>query len=116
MEVLADNIDRYGALLEETEKLRQEITTQMQASGFARHFGAHFQAELSSTSKTVFENRDKVLEILKKYNLLAKTLVPTQSTLAALLTDPSVPQAAKQALQQCATTRTENNLHIEKAE
>ena len=116
MEVLADNIDRYGALLEETEKLRQDITAQMQTSGFARHFGAHFQAELSSTSKTVFENRDKVLEILKKYNLLAKTLVPTQSTLAALLTDPSVPSQAKQELQQCATTRTENNLHIEKAE
>ena len=116
LENLSDKIDRYGELAQELETLRQEIIRLMQEQHFTRHFGTHYRAELRPISKTVFKDREPVMALLEKYKLLAKTLVPTQSTIAALLNDPQVPAPAKKALQQLATIQEELNLQIEKSE
>lgn len=115
-EILSEKIDRYGALVQETEKLRQEILDEMKAQGFARHFGNQYQAQLLSSQKTVFDHKEKVLALLQKYHLLDKTRVPTQSTIAALLTDPSVPQTAKKELSSLAQTQTQETLQVEKTQ
>ncbi len=116
LEILSEKIDRYGALTQELETLRKEIIATMQSQHFTRHFGTQYQAELDTTSKVVFEDRDKVMALLKKHNLLTKTLVPTQSTIAALLTDPDVPTAVKEALKKLAITRDVQTLHLEKTD
>lgn len=115
-EILSEKIDRYGALTQEAAKLRQEIMDDMQAQGFTRHFATQYQAQISSSQKTVFEEKEKVIEVLKKYNLLDKTRVPTQRTIAALLTDPSVPASAQKELSALAVTTTQNTLQVEKTE
>ena len=115
-EMLAEKIDRLGALTQETEKLRREIMSEMKAQGFTCHFGTQYQAQLAETSKTIFEEREKVVALLKKYNLLDKTRVPTQSTIAALLSDPSVPQRVKDELAALAKTKIQETLQIEKTQ
>ncbi len=115
-EMLSEKIDRYGTLLQETEKLRREIMAEMKAQHFTRHFGAQYEAQISSSQKTVFEEKEKVMELLQKYNLLGKTRVPTQRTIAALLTDPSVPAEAKKELAALSKTDTQETLQVEKTQ
>lgn len=112
-EILSDKIDRYGALTQEIEKLRGEIIDLMKAQHFTRHFGTQYEAEISTISKTVFEKRDQVIALLQKHNLLDKTRVPTQSTICALLQDPSVPEAVKKQLASLARTEENTCLRIE---
>lgn len=115
-EILSEKIDRYGALFDETDALRKDIVSSMQQHGFTRHFGAHYQVELTHTAKTVFTKREEVLALLQKYHLLDKTRVPTQSTIAALLSDPTVPEEVKKQLTAWAQTTTQENLHVQKTD
>ena len=113
---LTEKIDRLGALTQEAEKLRREIMAQMKEEGFTRHFGTQYQAQLCATQKTIFEEKEKVLALLKKYKLLDKIRVPTQSTIAALLSDPTVPEAVKKELAALAVIISQETLQIEKTE
>ncbi len=115
-EVLSEKIDKYGALVEETEKLKKEIMETMKQQQFMCHFGSQYKAELQTQKATAFEDKEGVLALLRKYNLLSKTLVPTQSTIAALLDDPSVPSEAKEALTKLASVHTQEILHMEKVD
>ncbi len=115
-ELLAEKIDRYGDLMQQAETLRQEIIREMKAQGFARHFGTQYQASLSTVEKTVFEDKEKVMAFLKKHKLLDKTRVPTQRTIAALLTDPAVPETVKKELAALAKTDGQDCLQLEKTE
>lgn len=115
-DVLSAKIDRYGALQEELEKLRQEIIDLMSQQKFARHFGTHYKAEVSQKNVVTFADREAVLALLRKSGLLAKTLVPTQSTIAALLTDPSVPKDVQQQLLALAMSRLQAVLRVDKVE
>lgn len=115
-QTLSDKIDRYGALCQEVQTLREEIINSLHAQHFTQHFGSRYKAQLTTTQKTVFEDREKVLALLKKYHLLAKTLVPTQSTLAALLTDPGVAQEVKDELRALCVTHREEKLDVEKTD
>ena len=113
---MTEKIDRYGSLMQETEILRQEIIREMKAQGFTRHFGTQYQASILKAEKTIFEDKEKVIVLLKKYKLLDKTRVPTQRTIAALLTAPAVPEAVKKELSALAKTTRQENLQLEKTE
>lgn len=115
-ELLAEKIDRYGELTQQAHTLRREIIEDMKAQGFTRHFGTRYRAEISSASGTVFEEKEKVVAWLKKHKLLDKTRVPTQRTIAALLTDPAVPETLKQELAAFAKTDLHETLQVEKTE
>ena len=115
-DVLSAKIDRCGELLEEAKQLQQEIIALMRKSHFERHFGKHFKAELARVEKLEFTDKEKVVELLRTLKLLAKVLVPTQSTVAGLLTDASVPAQAKAQLQAFARKTEEEKLNIEKAD
>ena len=60
--------------------------------------------------------KEKVVELLRTLKLLAKVLVPTQSTVAGLLADNTVPAQAKAQLQAFARKTEEEKLTIEKAD
>ena len=115
-DVLSAKIDRCGELLEETKQLQREIIALMRKNHFERHFGKHFKAELARVEKLEFTDKEKVVELLRTLKLLAKVLVPTQSTVAGLLTDASVPAQAKAQLQAFARKTEEDKLNIEKAD
>ena len=88
----------------------------MKQQEFTRHFGTQYKAEIELKQTINFKDQEAVLALLRKYNLLSKTLVPTQSTIAALLQDVDVPADVKESLKQLATTSVEENLHLEKTE
>ena len=113
-DVLSAKIDRCGELLEEAKQLQQEIIALMRKNHFERHFGKHFKAELARVEKLEFTDKEKVVDLLRTLKLLAKVLVPTQSTVAGLLTDASVPAQAKAQLQAFARKTEEEKLNIEK--
>ncbi len=115
-DVLSAKIDRCGDLLEEAKQLQQEIIALMRKNHFERHFGKHFKAELARVEKLEFTDKEKVVDLLRTLKLLAKVLVPTQSTVAGLLTDASVPAQAKAQLQAFARKTEEEKLNIEKAD
>lgn len=115
-EILSEKIDRYGSLNEELTHLKDEIITLMKEQQFTQHFGTQYKAEIHTKTVTRFQDAEAVMALLRKYNLLAKTLVPTQSTIAALLADPTVPTEAKTALSKLASVQTQEILDMEKTD
>ena len=88
----------------------------MKQQNFTRHFGAHYKAELQSIQSSHFTHPDEVVAFLRKHHLLNKVLVPTQTTIAALLQDPSVDQTIKTQLLSWATQQVQEKLTIEKTQ
>ena len=115
-EILSTKIDQYGELINQAQQLKREIIELMKQQEFTRHFGTQYKAEIELKQTINFKDQEAVLALLRKYNLLSKTLVPTQSTIAALLQDVDVPADVKESLKQLATTSVEENLHLEKTE
>ena len=115
-EQLSEKIDRYGLLEQQLAQLRQEIVELMKQEKFTQHFGVHYKAELNTSEQLQFEDRAQVMAFLKQHGLLAKTLVPTQRTIAALLTDPSISDTLQAQLKALARCQTQDILHIEKNE
>ena len=115
-EILSEKIDRCGALLDEAKSLQKEIISLMRKNNFERHFGKQYKAELSRVEKLEFTDKEKVVELLRTLKLLAKVLVPTQSTVAGLLTDAAVPAEAKAKLQAFAKKEEDIQINLTKAE
>lgn len=113
---LSDKIDRCGALLDEAKQLQKEIIALMREQNFERHFGKNYKAELSRIEKLEFTDKNKVVALLRTLNLLSKTLVPTYSTVAGLLTDSSVPEEAKARLQAFTVKAQDVKLNLEKTQ
>lgn len=115
-EILSEKIDRLGELSKEDKRLRREIAALMDRLGYKRHFGAKYRAELSGGKKLEFADREKTVALLRSLNLLGKTLVPTQSSICALLADPSVPEEAKAQIRALARETEEADLLVTEAE
>lgn len=98
-DALSTKIDRLGILLEEQKNLEQEIVSLMQKNKFSRHFGKQFKAELTPVETVEIADNAKLVALLQKLHLLEKVLAPTKTTIARLLSDPSVPEQAKAQLQ-----------------
>ncbi len=113
-DILAEKIDRLGQITQEAETLRREIIDLMRQHNFTRHFGTQYRAELTTRQKQVWIDKPRVVDFLREKHLLAKTLVPTQRTIEALLTASNVPDADKQALAALATAQPEDKLTVEK--
>lgn len=115
-DLLSEKIDRCGALLDEAKALQKEIIALMRKNNFERHFGKNYKAELSRVERLEFTDKEKVVELLRTLKLISKVLVPTQSTVAGLLSDASVPAEAKAKLKAFAKTAEDVKLDLEKAE
>lgn len=116
LDLLSDKIDRCGALAEEQRRLKKEILELMEKNHFDRHFGKNYKAELVKTNRLEFADKQKTVELLKSLNLLVKTLVPTQSTVEALLTDPAVLPAQKDQIRALAKQQESVDLKLDKTE
>ena len=115
-EILSGQIDRLGSLLQEETKLRADITAAMKKLDFKRHFGSKFRAELTAKKQIQIPQPEKMVALLRELNLLSKTLVPTRTTVLALLEDASVPQEAKTKLRALLQETTDEQLDLTEAE
>ncbi|MBR3632009.1 MAG: PD-(D/E)XK nuclease family protein [Elusimicrobiaceae bacterium] len=115
-EVLTEKVDRLGNLFQEEKKLRADVIALMEKLQFQQHFTTHFHAELARQKQLVFADKAKTIELLRRLHLLGKTLVPTQSTIAALLTDPTLSDEMKNELRALATEQENKELHITEAD
>jgi len=115
-DVLSEKIDRCGDLKAQAENLQQEILSLMKQNNFSRHFGSSYQAGIEQEEKIQFTEPEKIVELLRKENLLQKVLVPTVSTVADLLNDPSVSEEVKQQIKNRIKRETSDVLKITKTE
>lgn len=98
LEVLAGKIDKLGAMQDDLNKLKTEIIKQMQALKLQRHFGKEYNVILDEKEHLDFTDEKAVIALLKKENLLGKTLVPTLETIEDLFKNEQVSLEQKQAL------------------
>ncbi len=116
MDILSDKVDAYGKALREVKKLEREIIALMQKEDINRHFGKEFEVSLSKEENLDFTDRQKVVEILKEFNLLGKTLVPTLGKIKALLESDFIKPEQRDALLKLARYSTQYKLNCSKTE
>ena len=115
-EDLSDKIDRCGAAFSEYERLKKEIIAIMETQHFTQHFGVNYQAQLKTKPRMDFKDKQKVVDLLRSLNLLKKTLVPTQTTVEALLQDPSIPEGQKAQISALGQKVEMTDLELKKTE
>ncbi len=98
LEVLARKIDKLGTVQDDLNKLKTEVIKQMQALKLQRHFGKEYNVVLEEKEHLNFADEKAVIALLKKENLLGKTLVPTLETIEDLFKNEQVSLEQKQAL------------------
>ena len=116
MDILSDKVDAYGKALREVKNLEREIIAAMQKEDINRHFGKEFEVSLSKEETLDFTDRQKVVEILKEFNLLGKTLVPTLGKIKALLESDFIKPEQRDALLKLARYSTQYKLNCSKTE
>ncbi len=114
-ELLTEKIDRLGAINEEQKKLEQEILALLQKNKFERHFGKQFKVEIFCADKISLTDKTKLVTLLQALHLLDKTLAPTPTTIARLLTDATVPESDKAQLRKWIHITQELRLRVEKS-
>jgi RecB family exonuclease len=105
-EILADLVDRYGKMKEQVheleaniEDLREEILGLLRKKGYLRAFGSQYEASLASEERWEFEDRLKVVEVLKKHLLYDKVLKPSAPEVQKLMKDENLPPEARRDLE-----------------
>lgn len=98
LEVLAEKIDKLGALQDDLTKLKQEVIKEMELLKLQRHFGKEYNVILEEKDHLTFSDEKAVIDLLKKEKLLNKTLVPTIETIEDLFKNEQVTLEQKKAL------------------
>lgn len=114
-EQLSEKIDRLGELKEEQQKLEKDIVALLQKNKFERHYGKNFKAEIVPMEQITISDETQLVELLAKLNLLNKVSAPTKTTIAQLLTDPTVSAADKTKLQAFIRADKTWRLNVEKS-
>lgn len=98
LEVLAEKIDKLGAMQDDLNKLKAEIIKEMALLKLQRHFGKEYNVVLEEKEHLNFADEKAVVDFLRKEKLLNKTLVPTLETIEDLFKNEQVTLEQKQAL------------------
>lgn len=105
-EELSVLVDKYGklkeqakSLEEEAERLKERILASLEIKNYVRAFGQHFEVSRSVEEKWEFQDREKVLEILRQHGLYEKILIPSAQAVQRLMKDPALPPAARKKLE-----------------
>jgi hypothetical protein len=90
-------VDKYGELLEksslvgeELQALKDKLLSALKAKGYVRAFGKKFEVSRAASEKWEFEDKKKVLDLIKKAGLYDKILAPSAPKVEALLSDPQL--------------------------
>lgn len=91
-------IDAYGRILGEiaalearADELSETIVGKLKAKGWVRAFGHAHEAALSSEEKWEFEDKAKVLDLIRRAGRWEDILAPSAPLVQKLMNDPSVP-------------------------
>ena len=115
-QLLTAKIDELGQTQEKAEKLKAEIIKIMKENGYNRHFGMTYLAALTAKTEFDFTDRQKTVDLLRELNLLPKVLVPTLSSIKALLEGGSLTPQQKEKLEALVQKREVINLTCTKTE
>ena len=115
-ERIAAKIDRLGLLIQEEQKLREEILHEMKDLNFKRHFGEKFRAQLITQKQTKISHPEKMVALLRQLGLLGKTLTPTKSKIVDLLQDISVPEDIRKQLHTLIEEKSFEQIEITKVD
>ncbi|MCX5784536.1 MAG: PD-(D/E)XK nuclease family protein [Elusimicrobia bacterium] len=119
-----DLVDRYGHLKEEMDKLNtqlEEVARELgeihAGSGKKELSGEKYSLELSRGENWKFSDREAVIGVLNEFDLYKKALGLTLPKIVAMLSDPAVPEDAKNKLKRhgVSSPRFEINLKRKKA-
>lgn len=104
-EVLTLKVERFGELLrkekeikDEIEELKKEIIALMAASGMVKHFAAKYMAAIETKFSWHFKDKEKLIETIKKLDLLARVSKPTLGEVCKLLDDQTLPETTRKKL------------------
>lgn len=93
---LAALVDKYGEALAavelakaEADKASKELAELLKKKGYVRAFGAEYEVALSSAVKWEFQDKKKVLELIKKAGAYEKVLAPSAPLVNKLVEDKS---------------------------
>ena len=112
-------VDRYGHLKEEMDRLNaqldevaRELGGMHTGEGKKELSGGTYSLELSRGENWKFADREAVIGVLNEFDLYQKALGLTLPKIVAMLSDPAVPEAAKNKLKRhgARSTRLEINL------
>lgn len=115
-QLLTAKIDELGQTQEKAEKLKAEIIKIMRENGYNRHFGMNYLAALTTKTEFDFTDRQKTVDVLRELNLLPKVLVPTLSSIKALLEGGTLTPQQKEKLDALAQKKEIIDLTCSKTE
>jgi RecB family exonuclease len=102
---LAGMIDRYGEtaqkiaeLQEQNEALKAEIVAKLKERGYVRAFGKNFEIARAGSERWEFQDKKKVLELIKKAGLYDRVLAPSAPLVQQLMADPDLDSSVKSEL------------------
>lgn len=102
-DVVGELADRYGRLREkidglnaQLDEVKARLVSISPAPGVLA--GKEYELELRRAEKWEFKDREAVIGVLNEFNLYQKALGLTVKNIVALLSDPAVPEAAREKL------------------
>jgi RecB family exonuclease len=115
-DILSQKIDDLGKTGQNYAALKKEIIALMQQKNYNTHYGKNFKIELNNKENIEFAEQAAVIDFLKEKNLLKKVLVPTQSSILALLDDAGVAEEDKKRLRALTRKTVARELQIKKVD
>lgn len=115
-DILSQKIDALGKAGQNYAALKKEIIAIMRGKNYNTHFGKDFKVELNNKENIEFTDQAAVMDFLKEKNLLKKVLVPTQSSILALLDNPDVAEEDKKQLRALTRKTAARELQIKKVD
>ena len=122
-DALAQLVDRYGRLLEaaaqqkaEADKVAEAIAATLQEKGWVRAFGSSYEVGLVEEKKWEFEDKAKVLDVVRKAGLWDDILAPSAPLVQKLMQSPSVPAEVRAKLEALGERIEKTSLRCKKIE
>ncbi|MBU2574985.1 MAG: PD-(D/E)XK nuclease family protein [Elusimicrobia bacterium] len=102
-EAVGELVDSYGRLREKLDEMSaraEELKARIisLADGAEVLAGKEYELNIKRVEKTEFRNREAVIAALNEFDLYQKALGLTIKNITALMSDPSVPEAAREKL------------------
>ncbi len=104
--LLAELADQYGKLKSQAheleagaEELKARIVALLRKKGYVKAFGSRFEVSVHAEQKWEFEDRARVLDVLRRHGLYERVLKPSAPEVHKLMADPDLPAAARAELE-----------------
>ncbi|MBI5242949.1 MAG: PD-(D/E)XK nuclease family protein [Elusimicrobia bacterium] len=120
---LAKLVDQYGRLKDEVhaleakaEDVKKEIVGNLREKRYVRAFGEAYEVSLHDEEKWDFQDREKVLETVRRAGYWDKIVSPMVSLVQKLMNDPNLPIDLRERLSRLGHKTRHGALRVKKIE